>query len=830
MRARRVVILVVGVGLAMILGATGAWGQCVPGAEPPLPAVSLPAEDQQFLDDFGAALRRFRGMSLDEFFAEYASDRDFLDERAAFLRGDANGDGRHDLGDTIYILSYLFVDEGPWKTPPCESALDVNDTGEIAIDDPIYLLNYLFASGPAPKAPFPEFGSDPTPDTLRCESTAPLLDYDPLDAEYVDLISGPYPLSDDQTTVLRQNGFVVKKDIQYDSFLGGYASILSADLPVYITVDSILDTLHYSFDKMLMDIEEEFIVPDLDAMLRKMEAGIEDLRTHAGGMDIERDLDDVAFWVCTARSLLAGQKVPCARGTDPRTERFLAAVARQTMEDTDFFGWIQCEDFSQFQVRGHYTKTETLQKYFRAMMWVQRIGMKFAQLRRHAAVAYLLAQDLQGTGAIAEWERINGLVETFVGVSDSLTPPQMLDLASKTGVDSVADLYDDQGFTEFVRTALETGAGRQRILSQVLWSNPTYIDKFTPIPPAFHVMGQRFIVDSFIFTNVVFDRVPPTREGLLRELPSPLDAMFVLGHHSAASLLKEELETFQYQGHLAALDWIVSRYPEEFWRESLYNLWLSGIRELNADTTRAPYPKVMQTRVWGQRMLNAQLASWTQLRHDTVLYAKPSYTGGACDYPDGWVDAYPAFFRALSRYADGAKVKLGVLGLLDTTVGRKVEAYLGELRSSSEALAEIADAEIAGAPLTVEQVTFIKALVWVFYGVKGGWFPKLLYGFDFETAAANMMASSPDLDAMALVTDVHTSPNTREVLHVAVGRANPMIITVKNGCATRAYVGPVYSYYEFKEPNLKRLTDEEWIQRVQAEEPPRPTWVQSFIR
>ena len=36
-------------------------------------------------------------------------------------------------------------------------------------------------------------------------------------------------------------------------------------------------------------------------------------------------------------------------------------------------------------------------------------------------------------------------------------------------------------------------------------------------------------------------------------------------------------------------------------------------------------PGVARTEAWGRRLLNTQLASWAQLRHDTILYAKQVY-------------------------------------------------------------------------------------------------------------------------------------------------------------------------------------------------------------
>ncbi len=47
----------------------------------------------------------------------------------------------------------------------------MNDDGSLSLVDVIYILSYLFTSGPAPLAPFPDCGEDPTPaDTFGCES------------------------------------------------------------------------------------------------------------------------------------------------------------------------------------------------------------------------------------------------------------------------------------------------------------------------------------------------------------------------------------------------------------------------------------------------------------------------------------------------------------------------------------------------------------------------------------------------------------------------------------------------------------------------------------
>ena len=82
-----------------------------------------------------------------------------------FRRGDTNDDGVIDIGDPVWSLSCIFL-----CFPGCFDAHDTNDDGQWNIADPIYCLMYLFTGGSPPPAPFPQCGSDPTPDPIACES------------------------------------------------------------------------------------------------------------------------------------------------------------------------------------------------------------------------------------------------------------------------------------------------------------------------------------------------------------------------------------------------------------------------------------------------------------------------------------------------------------------------------------------------------------------------------------------------------------------------------------------------------------------------------------
>ncbi|KPL02952.1 MAG: hypothetical protein AMJ73_07955 [candidate division Zixibacteria bacterium SM1_73] len=83
-----------------------------------------------------------------------------------FIRGDVNADG---MGGT---LADLMACAGG---PPffCDDAADVNDDGILDTADCEYLHHYLTHGYPPPPFPFPDCGTDPTPDGLGCGSFPP---------------------------------------------------------------------------------------------------------------------------------------------------------------------------------------------------------------------------------------------------------------------------------------------------------------------------------------------------------------------------------------------------------------------------------------------------------------------------------------------------------------------------------------------------------------------------------------------------------------------------------------------------------------------------------
>ncbi len=64
-----------------------------------------------------------------------------------YVRGDANGDGKIDGADVVYLINYLF--RGGSAPDPFDAG-DANCDGAVTSNDVVYLLNYLYRDGPPP--------------------------------------------------------------------------------------------------------------------------------------------------------------------------------------------------------------------------------------------------------------------------------------------------------------------------------------------------------------------------------------------------------------------------------------------------------------------------------------------------------------------------------------------------------------------------------------------------------------------------------------------------------------------------------------------------------
>jgi len=92
------------------------------------------------------------------------------------------------------------------------------------------------------------------------------LDYAPLSAQYLDRIqASALALTDGENAALAKNGFVISTGREFPTFVRGFAEIYSEHLPVYVSADAILESVHSAYDSMLLRMEQATVINDVIA-------------------------------------------------------------------------------------------------------------------------------------------------------------------------------------------------------------------------------------------------------------------------------------------------------------------------------------------------------------------------------------------------------------------------------------------------------------------------------------------------------------------------------------------------------------------------------------
>jgi len=676
---------------------------------------------------------------------------------------------------------------------------------------------------------------------------------EPYNHQYFDTIVTKYGITDGEMQLLKKNKFVVTERLSYTTMAQALDDIFHNDLPLFLSTDIILNTLHVSYDNILMDLEAELLEPNIKDVLSLMRGSFSDVADKYKDVPgLSDPLKDVDLYLTIALSL-ADSATHDPMLTDPAmVDTILNAIYHEVVVALPLFTepehW-RMLDFSQFKPRGHYNtpldwyQSKTLSKYFRTMMWLGRTDFYLTppplapgeppwtkeEIRRMHLGSYILNELLHVSGADDILAVNDDIITFMVGESDNLTPTEYDDiLAENIPGTNASLLLDDEIYDPYYSAVASSLVAQQKILSCILYSDPMD-PKPMELPVSFRLMGQRFTIDSYVFSNVVFDRITYGGSKVFRGLPDPLDAMFVLGNDNALPLLQDELETYKYSQNLDALRYLADSYDSSFWQTSMYNTWLQSIRELNPVDEQTGTPYFMKTVAWQQQKLNTQLASWSQLRHDNLLYVKQSYTGTViCSFPHTYVEPYPDFYRTIGEYCERAGDYFSGINELDL----HIRYYFNSVKNIMLKLATIAEKELSLEVLNDDEIDFLKRMLREPEGMCGeppipGWITDLYYNVE------KMLKED------YIIADVHTQPTDSlgfmvgNILHAGTGKINLGIFLANSPSsdyAPMAFIGPFMSYYDTVTDDFFRMTDELWTSAVKKGSVPyRPSWTNVYL-
>ncbi len=646
---------------------------------------------------------------------------------------------------------------------------------------------------------------------------APLYSVDPGLTNIINRVQFPY-LSSQDVAYLEENGFVVIPQDDYDQIYQILSDIKDENIPSFITSDAVLHAFHVCYDLALREAEVYSFWDLLGNMTTSLlETSIEQYNDAPVGMWKEAARLNMIYLTIAAVLLDNSTAIHPDVASDVAETLNLIESAEEMTADW-FMGYR--EDFTQYIPRGHYTRSEILTKYFLAMMWYGRVQFRLdaqydsSPTRQAILLTLGLSENIAslGSGIIGYdvWDAIYEPTAFFVGAADDLTPPEyhqlILDIYGESPIWTT--LENESLLTEFIAAAID-------LRDPMILGSPRNDTESANVTKGMRLMGQRFIPDSYVLGELVYDKVGTRFNPRL--MPSGLDVMAAFWSERAYELQEDEKEYANYDSQMEMLRGYILDMTAEDWTQNLYYLWMYSLLPL-LSTPANGLPFFMQNQAWIDKELNTALASWTELRHDTILYAKQSYTVEIGSIqppppnPHGYVEPMPELY---SRLASLCAMMLDGLDCRDLASDR-VRAKLLSLQSFLLELKSIAIKELTGVALNTTDYDLIMNA-----------HSTLLYVSSFPTDA--MITSDTD-EFMSLIADVHTDPNSQEVLEEAVG--NPMLIIVAvpvDGQIVLAR-GGTFSYYEFTHPMDDRLTDEAWQEMLSiGNEPDFPEWTTSFI-
>jgi hypothetical protein len=474
------------------------------------------------------------------------------------------------------------------------------------------------------------------------------------------------------------------------------------------------------------------------------------------------------------------------------------------------------------------------------------------QARRQTQAATLIAGAVEqarlpdGRSALEVWRRIETVSAFYVGLSDDPGPVQYAAAlrASDGQVPAMQrELVKYLPLPAFAEVARSPAPQRnvQDLLAQL---EPT---------TGFRLFGQRFAPDVYALNKLVSPNVGPQRG-----LPDSLDLMALLGSPLARQLLKEAgadafagtTNSLSYHQALAKLQADFARFDDVDWNSNLYWSWLYTLQPLLRESAPPAYRA---------HLLNSALASWTQLRRDTVLYAKTRgdqlekvmattkkhtiIPGPARDHVmPVYLEPLPEVYGRLLALTRMTRQQLTALQVLKGKSFEQLERLLDKV-------VQVAEKELANEALSKGEEQFLHQLPQALRQLAAAPDTKQIESLQMELKSLLENKATPDkvvVQAMnqkilvqeygpvssPLVTTVAGDTLTGDkVLQTAIGRVDLAVFVVglPDGSLMMA-VGPVLTYYDWQIARNQERTEADWLTMLQnSKEPPRPPWTGMFL-
>lgn len=191
----------------------------------------------------------------------------------------------------------------------------------------------------------------------------------------------------------------------------------------FITSDLFLHVHHLLFDRMLQDVEETKLFPAVSTFAANL---VQTAQTELKALPQTTSVDvrgaltyDLLYFSVAAKLFDSSFAVPDPVRADAETLVSKIQEGAGSLPSASSSGFSD-DDFTQYKPRGHYEKNETLQRYFRGMMWFGRTDFLLAD-RKLTLSAILIPWLAEKAGTTQKLESIDHSLGYFVGPQDKYT-------------------------------------------------------------------------------------------------------------------------------------------------------------------------------------------------------------------------------------------------------------------------------------------------------------------------------------------------------------------------------------------------------------------------
>lgn len=482
-----------------------------------------------------------------------------------------------------------------------------------------------------------------------------------------------------------------------------FSPYIDSGLPVFITSDALLNAYHVLLEESAARLEfaqSRRLAPLLRHLWERLPKAAASV---TGNPPLAKAAHRRATLVLTVAMELLGESTPRLAAdlqslVTEEVKRISAATGSGKPEwlgspDPGFLAL----DYSRYMPRSFYVRSERMQRYFRAVSWLQSIPFRVEKDEEALAILMLtnaLIREQPSLGRYRDWyirpefARFLNAWGAFLGKSDDLDVSSLVfqtwrhDPFDLSGAGIEKDLKGCQ--QEMLRAVRRAGAGQINDQQATAPSDPfkdplanSAADPFASQEPQFRILTAYQLPDA-----VLFQRTTDLRFIKNRKFPNGMEIAASLGSEFAANWLPAH-----DPGILPVIEksrpfLFPRRAPRPWTGASLYDDFLYCMAAL-LDAPDPAAPPFLRGEAWQRKSCGTVLASWAQMRRTFVLQAKTNVSfGGATTMLPGFVEPDPEFFQRFLELAARTLSLLNDSGALQPDTEEEIIFDLERLKAA----------------------------------------------------------------------------------------------------------------------------------------------------